>query len=333
MVYRRLSRPVEIAAISVLLFTVPAFRAAARPREVLEGGLFEITYEEGQEPLAERTLNVLQKALDEFAARLPAGDTPIKVIVCSDIQTFYARARRLAKLRVDGVAQARQSLIIVKAPPLRNQPFDYSGTLRHELVHVLLARNTNTDLLPRWLNEGIAMHVAKDFRWESMLRLARMYMQGRVIDYPMLNFTFFAPASGRQFGDAYAQSLSMTRFLIDYVGEDTFWEIVYAVRDMTFKDALKRKAGITPAEFYDAWVRSLWKVALIASLVSGFSVFPFGALLLLLAFWRRRQRNREVLQKWACEEAMQDNVMLPWELEGREPEYSWENFDDEDMNK
>jgi len=52
--------------------------------------------------------------------------------------------------------------VAVRAPYLVEGPASFAGTLRHELLHVLLARNVNLDHLPRWLNEGIAMRYARE---------------------------------------------------------------------------------------------------------------------------------------------------------------------------
>jgi len=312
----------------ILLALVASGTACAA---TLRGGLFEIEYADGEESLARKSLAVLQEAQREFAHRLPAGGEPVRVVICSTMGTFRIHARRLGRLPVEGIAQSEKGLIVVKAPGLRREALDYSGTLRHELVHVLLARNTDRAVLPLWLNEGIAMTVGKDFRWESMFRVARMYLYGRIIPYRELNFAFVAPHTGLEFGDAYAQSLSMTRFLIDRVGEATFWEMVYALNTMSFAEALQTKAGLSPGAFYREWRKSLWKVALVSSLVSGFSVFQLMAVLVIVAYWRKRRRGQQILRRWEEEEAEEGDVLLfPWELEDREPPYHWKESDEED---
>lgn len=300
------------------------------PAATITGGPFTVEYARGEEALAQRTLVVLEAALAEFAGRLPSGDAPIHVVVCATMQGFRRHAGRMGTRPVEGIARSAEGVIVVKAPGLRREAFDYEGTLRHELVHVLVARNANMAAVPRWLNEGIAMTVGKDFRWESMFRVARMYLQGRLIAYPELDFAFVAPETDLQFGDAYAQALSMTRFLRDRIGEETFWELVYAMRTEPFGAALRAKAGLTPLELYEEWRRTLWKVALISSLVSGFSVFQLMAVLVIVAYWRKRRRGKRLLMQWEKEEAEEDAIMFPWQLEGTEPPYPWEESDEEE---
>jgi len=310
--------------ILALAFTGTAYGAT------LTGSRFIIEFADGDEAVAQQSIAVLDAAQREFADRLPHDGAPIRVVICADIPSFRAHAGRLAKLPLVGLARSRRGVIVVKAPYLRYQDLDYAGTLRHELVHVLLARRTDTAMLPRWLNEGLAMTLGGGLHAESMFALARMYLGDRIIPYADLDFAFIAPETGVVFNDAYAQSLSMTRFLIDRIGEETLWEIVFAMNTQTFGEALRAKAGLSPGAFYRLWLKSLWKVALITSLMSGFSVFQVAAILVFVAFWRKRRRGQRILQRWEDEEAAADGALvLPSELEGREPPYPWEEDDEE----
>lgn len=296
----------------------------------IQDGLFVIDYPEGREDLARQTLSTLQKARQEFAIKLPAGDAPIHVLICGSLDDFGARTRR-SYSQVEGVADSEQGSMVLKAPELRRKEFDYLGTVRHELVHVLLGRNTARENLPRWLNEGIAMVVGKDYRYESMFRVARAYLQGRLIDYRSLNFAFVAPHTDLEFGDAYAQSLSMTRFLIEQMGEAAFWEMVHSLKTDHFAHALESRTGLTPSAFYAKWKGTLWKVALVASLVSGFSVFQLMAFLLIAAYWRKHRRKLRVLRQWEEEEAEeQGGIFLASNLEDTEPPYPWEQTDEDE---
>lgn len=293
---------------------------------------FRIEYAEGERALAERTLRVLEEALTEFSPRLPPGDKPIRVVVCSTMAAFYKNAQRLGAQPVEGVARSEEGVIVVKAPELRSEAFDYEGTLRHELVHVLLARTSNLSALPRWLDEGIAMMVSKDFRWQSSVYVARMYVQNRILAYSDLDFAFIAPTSGLQFGEAYAQSLSMTRYLRDRVGEEAFWRLIREMKTVPFGTALRAMTGLTPIDVYEQWRRSLWKVALISSLMSGFSAFQLMAVLVIVAYWRKHRRGKRLLLQWEEEEALEDEeeILFPWQLEGDEPYESWETPDEEE---
>lgn len=272
------------------------------PAAILSGDLVQIEYHEGDEAIAQRSLDILQQALAEFGKHLPHGSQPIRVVIAKTVPEFQKHARRFAAVNVSGVAHSEKSLIAVKAPYLISPDADYMGTLRHELVHILLHRNTAPDNLPRWLNEGIAMSLANEYRWASPLHVARMYMSNRIIEYRYLDYAFQAPGDEMEFNDAYAQALSMTRFMRDRLGDETFWAVVRGTREMSFGDSLRRYTGRSPRDLWETYRRSLWKVALIGVLVSG-SFFAPAAILVVIVYFKKQRRNRVVLDRWAAEEA------------------------------
>ena len=175
-------------------------------KNVLTHGLFTIEYPAKQQKLAQQTLAILENAVQEFDAVLPVGDTPIHVII-SDVPTEFKRyAVHFSGLDVSGLARPQNNLIVVKAPRLREPGGDYPGTLRHELVHLLLFRNIDYANLPQWLNEGLAMSLSNEFYWRSLFKVANMFLHGRIIPYRLLDASFYNPSDQMQFSDAYAQA-------------------------------------------------------------------------------------------------------------------------------
>lgn len=298
---------------------------------VIESPPFRITFPEEWNELAHQSLATLEGSLNQYGDRLPAGSAPILVHICGTHGEFARYAGSLSQSSVSGVAQPESGVIAVKTPDITRGGSDYMGTLRHELIHVLLARNSGGDNLPRWLNEGIAMMVSGEHRVGSAIHVGQMYVQGRLITYKDLFFVFLEPGKELEFGDAYAQALSMTRFLHERLGDDAFWRVVHATKTMTFGDALRAEAGISPTDFYDDWVRSLWRVALVFSLISGFSIFQLMAILTIVAYLRKRRRGQRTLREWEEEDeedAWEEPVteLTPWdeeELRLEEEEDEW----------
>lgn len=321
---------------SFFLFFIPlaliAVHAGASPDSILRHGLFTIEYPEGQRGLAEHTLAILEAATAEFAPMLPAGDQPVRVKIIEASEEFRRFAAHYAELDISGLARPGEGLIVVKAPRLRMPGADYPGTLRHELTHLLLHRNVNPAYLPKWLDEGIAMSLANEYRWQSMFSVARMFVQNRIIPYGRIDQAFFTPTGQEQFNDAYAQALSMTRHLRNMIGDEKFWRMVRGLDSAPFHEALPQAAGITLAQFWDDYERSLWKYALIAAMGSGFFFQP-AAILLILAYLRRRRIAQGLYQRWEEEEAEETITgakALYWEEIVEDPD-AWKNgFDDED---
>ena len=81
---------------------------------------------------------------------------------------------------------------------------------------------------------------------------------------------------------------------------------------------------MSPAQFWDAWRGQLWKIALVSSLVSGFSAFQVMAILTVVAYFRKRWRGLRKMREWEEEEAWDTPHLYVWE-----PPYEWEEDDDE----
>lgn len=286
----------------------------------------EITNNEDN--LGEHSLDVLVEGVKRYQTRLPAGDAPIYVYVCRTFAEFEALGARRDMPRVEGFAQSREGIMVVRAPEMLRPGADYDSILRHELLHLLLARNTNPDFVPRWLNEGIAMMLSKEVPWGNFFRLALMNSSGRLLRYNELYFAFAAPGNETEFGDAYVQALSMTNFLREQLGDEAFWSLVRDLREVSFPEALERRLGKTPIEFYRDWRDSLWSGTLFSWIVSGFVSFQVAAFLVVLVYLRKRRRGQEVVRRWEQEDE-EDDIVLPWELEGREPPGPWEEEDDD----
>lgn len=318
----RAARPALIAACLALACAALSPRAGAEFLRISAGNV-TVEYWPGDEQLANQSLEIFRQGLMDFAQTLPAGDQPITVTICHTLPQFKQRAGQYGRAWVGGVSKTPSGQIAVKAPYLLPQPADYEGLLRHELLHVLLARNVDDANLPRWLNEGIVMVLSKENRWGSMARVARMYVSRRLISYYNLDFAFLPLGDEVLSGDAYAQSLSMTRFLMKRIGEQAFWDFVYAMRREPFETALLSATGLRPGQLYSAWRGSLKTPAVIITAASAFSVFDLMLVIVVVAWFRKRRRNRVILEQWDDEEddGPWQNVYVspePWDDEEEE---------------
>ncbi|HOJ69805.1 MAG TPA: hypothetical protein PLH06_13490 [Candidatus Hydrogenedentes bacterium] len=307
----------------------------AVPR-VFREGVFSVYHAGEDAALAERIGHWLTQATKELEPILPIGPDLVTVILAPDINVFMFFARNWRAGQVVGLASPDKGLIVLMSPRNRPAGDDLKATVMHELTHVLLARNTRDEYLPRWLNEGVAMLVSGEYFIASPITVGRMFLENRMIPYRDLNFAFLNPGEEMVFNDAYAQALSMTRFLRRRLGEDRFWQVVRHTRDMPFADALREYGGLTVLEFWDAYRRSLWVVAVVGILASG-SLFGPIALLSLLTWWRIRRRNQRVIERWEEEERAEQEdrsrglpPIMSWEEAMNDPDAYIPGIDDEE---
>ncbi len=285
---------------------------------------FVIHVRSESEHLVPETLLLAQQMIRENASRLPVGSDPIHIIVCSTETEFRRHAGAFGRTNIGGIALSESGVIVLKSPALLRGGSSFRDVLRHELAHVLLARNIREENMPRWLNEGIAMTLSGEKRWHSLMRVSNIFLRGQVLSYRDLEAAFEQPGIENEFGDAYAQALLMTRYLLRLAGDETFWSLVFDLKDMSFGDALRKWTTLSPLEFYERWVRSFSRVAAVASVVSGLGLFQLGAMLVIFAYIRRQRRSRQILEQWAEEE--EDN-----EDEGVETDNvaDWEEYTDD----
>lgn len=322
-----MGRVFRVFAVLLAGFTWPACPAHGGEQRFSNEAI-TIVCDSAEAATASETLDILAEVRAECAPHLPMGAAPVTVYLCHSMAEFQRRAGEYGQARIGGVAKAEKGIIIVRAPSLLPSPGDYRGTVRHEFIHVLLARNTEPAYVPRWFDEGIAMTVSKESRWESAFEVARLYVQRRLTPYNELDFAFAPIGDENTFSGAYAQAYSMTQWLKGRTGDEAFWRLVAALRTTPFEEALRTYAGLTPAGLHDGWRSSLWKVALIASLVSGFSAFQFTAVLVVVVYWHKRRRGQRLMRQWQQEED-DGPPLFRWESVEEGP-YPWEDDDDDD---
>lgn len=326
------------AACAVLLLAAACLSAGGAA--TLRSDPFVIEYESRDADLAERALEILERSALEWDGLLELGTDPIRVIIAGDVPTFHRHAGAYALADVSGIAKPAAGLIVVKTPRLLRGMSDFEGVLRHELVHVMLERTVTPEYLPRWLNEGLAMVLSGENRWNSIFRVAEMRLYGEYIPYRQLDLFFAQPGAEGNFSDAYAQSVRMTQYLRDSLGEVQFETLIADMKDKTFGAALHDRLGIYPHVFYERWVQSLWWPGVVFWVISGGAVFQIMALLALWAYWRYRRKAARMKARWDREErglaaAGSGGALYvdPWEdEEGYEPPIALEENDEEDFD-
>ena len=312
-----------VTIILLLAALLPVWAAHAA---TLQEGPLIVEYAPEDADAAQRAMKELREAAAAFAQRLPLGDQPVNVFIAPTVAAFNRRTPGFMPGQVSGVADPERGMITVKSPRLRGARADFLGTLRHELVHVLLARNTKDAFLPRWLNEGLAMFMSKEYQFATPMTMAVMFFENRLIEYKDLDWAFMNPGQEMEFGDAYAQALSLTRHLYKRLGPDRFWQVVLGTRTMPFPDALRQYGGFDVHELWGGYIRSLWLVVLVGAMASGSFFTPISVLAIVAWFSIRRQR-RKVLDGWARDE---EEERLRDLVDSKPPLMTWEEAIDDD---
>ncbi|HTJ41115.1 MAG TPA: hypothetical protein VL463_03440 [Kofleriaceae bacterium] len=202
--------------------------------------------------------------------------------------------------------------VVVVALARGGDPLDLDGTTSHEMAHLALGAALG-DRAPHWLHEGFAwQHSPTDFGDSRVTTLVGMTWFGSTIPLDELDRSF--PAGELPASRAYAESYELVQFLAergrwddqsdhgDRVPFRKFLRNLAHGEDLDL--AAKHAFGRPMSSLFDEWEsdlknRYLW----VPVELFGLLLWLVAALLLVLA-WRRRKRQRKIiLDAWARQEA------------------------------
>jgi len=258
------------------------------------------------------TLSV--SALGAIEHDLPNLPTPaaIEIRLVKDVSGFpsVAPGGSAPPLWADGLAYPQKGIILL-ATSRRGQPIDLRGTLRHELAHLALGAAAGPRV-PRWLHEGFAFLHSEDFSMARIQTLTNIAWSGRALPLSELGRHF--PASKHGADRAYAQAYDFVAFLtrrgryVDRADNGDRWafrDFVKGIADGKTADASARIVyGAGLAALQTEWMTDLRsRYFSIPVGLFGAGLWVLAALLLIVAYIKKKLRGWRVMRVWEEEEA------------------------------
>jgi peptidase MA superfamily protein len=215
-----------------------------------------------------------------------------------------------------GVAYPSIHLVLValQAPRTWEAP-DLAELLRHELGHLALHDATEGHHVPRWFDEGLAIHESGELPWARWRSLADASIGKRLVPLADLDREF--PAEHYEVNLAYAESADFVSFLLRDVDRARFGSLVERVRAGTaFDRALEDAYGTDVRKLEYEWREGLSRrFSLVPALTGGGVLWVFIAALATAAWMKRRKRSQQKLARWAREEAEMEAALASAERE------------------
>ena len=206
-----------------------------------------------------------------------------------------------------GVAYSRWGVILLTmSAPQTWEPPDLEVVLVHELSHVALYRAVAGNDVPRWFNEGVAIHQSEVRMLPRMESLLRAAAQRSMLRLSELDDHF--PNRPHEVNIAYAQSADVVGFLRRSNNDERrFHRMIYALRDgETFDTALATAYGWTRIGLERQWRESLrTRYRILPALLAGSTVWVAAAVLVIFAYRRRRKYHHLKLQQMAYREELE----------------------------
>ena len=157
-------------------------------------------------------------------------------------------------------AVPRKNLIVIDYPRMKIYPFTLGSTLKHELCHLLLHHHIKADLLPKWLDEGVAQWVSDGMaevmidRKHSVLNEA--ILSGRHLPLRLLSDSF--PEEKTFLLLAYEESKSFVEYIRDNYGDQGIQKILKNLKNGdSINEAIHQTLTISFEELEQKWLKSL----------------------------------------------------------------------------
>jgi hypothetical protein len=200
-------------------------------------------------------------------------------------------------------------LLSLKAPGTWEAP-DLGETFRHELSHLALADAAASHHLPRWFDEGLAIHESGELWFARWRTLGEASVARHLIPLAELDRAF--PNDGPEVGLAYAESADVVRFLMRGGDRARFGSLVQRVRGgVLFDRALEDAYGTDARTLEYQWKEEVTRhFGLIPALTGGGFLWTLIVVLTVVAYLKKSRQAKAKLTQWAREEAEAQAALL-----------------------
>jgi hypothetical protein len=258
--------------------------------------------------------DMLLREADDFRARLSADLGQPEV---EHVTVRVARSpEQMAELSplgappppyAAGVAYPSLHLVLLalQAPETWDAP-DLAELLRHELTHVALADAVAGHHVPRWFDEGLAIHESDELPWARTKALWDATLGKHLLPLASLDKGF--PTDNYEVTEAYAEAADFVRFLTRDADRARFGSLLQRVRagvpfERTLEDAYSADVRTLEYQWHEELAR---RFGIVPMLTGGGLLWVVMAGLAAAAWVKKRRRAKAKLAEWAREEADAD---------------------------
>jgi len=263
---------------------------------------------------AQPALEAAERFKPELASRLGKdvlSKVEVRIVRDADEMARLAPPERPPPKYAAGVAYPALKLVLVSlVDPKSFEGTDLVEVLKHELAHVALEDAVGGHHVPRWFNEGLAIHLSGELAVARLQTLSQASLSGTLL--PLADIDRRFPDSPHEVNIAYAESADFVRFLLRDQDSERFRGLVDRVsRGDSFDRALTDSYGAPLRNLEFQWRDDLsHRFSVWPALVGGTAVWMISVGALVIAYVKRRKKAKATLARWAIEEAEEDRIAL-----------------------
>lgn len=288
---------------SVLVLLPSPGAGAAESVRIADG--VRVTFEPVDAPFVEHVLGIVRETSPHLRATLglPSADT-IHVHIAPTQEDFLTYTPGAIPDWGAGYAVPHRRLVVLRSPRITGTYDGSEELVVHELAHVMLHSALRGADIPRWLDEGFAMHMAREWGFWDRASLVVAVVSGNLVPLGAIQGVNRFPEHRAHL--AYQQSALAVQYILRSYGESGLHALFDSLRRTgSIERACFETFGMSVVEFERDWLAYMernygWRMLLGESL--SLVVAPLFGVLCLLAFLKIRRRRRATLRRWAREE-------------------------------
>jgi hypothetical protein len=289
---------VFLPVITLLSFSLPPQKISTR--------YFDFFFSEKDRALVESLAWEADTIADEVISYIGVGvEKSIEVLIATgdEFKRVQPHPSDLPDW-VSGVAYHQLSLIVLKSPrSLRGKEYNLKKTFTHEVSHVILgAAFSNGEHIPRWLNEGIAMYMSREWNFNRISTMTHAVLTDSLLPLSEITYTF--PRGEKEGELAYCQSFYLVSFLISTYGKEQFHRFVQSLsQEKVVEDVVLKIYGMNLSQLETEWhdylrLRFSW----IPLITSASSLWFLITLIFIVGYIKKRRKAAVTVQQWKEEE-------------------------------
>lgn len=289
---------VFLPVITLLSFSLPPQKISTR--------YFDFFFSEKDRALVESLAWEADTIADEVISYIGVRvEKPIEVLIATgdEFKRVQPHPSDLPEW-VSGVAYHQLSLIVLKSPrSLRGKEYNLKKTFTHEVSHVILgAAFSNGEHIPRWLNEGIAMYMSREWNFNRISTMTHAVLTDSLLPLSEITYTF--PRGEKEGELAYCQSFYLVSFLISTYGKEQFHRFVQSLsQEKVVEDVVLKVYGMNLSQLETEWhdylrLRFSW----IPLITSASSLWFLITLIFIVGYIKKRRKAAVTVQQWKEEE-------------------------------
>lgn len=237
---------------------------------------------------------------------VPPGG-PIDIYVAPSAAAFDQMQPGRPPDWADGTAWPRRGLIFLHSPRARSGTASpLTQVLDHEIAHIVLGRAFGPRPVPRWLQEGTAQLVAKEYSPETTQQLSAGVLGGTLLSLDEITRGF--PLDPLKAQLAYAQSADLVAFIRNEYGAEAFQTLVFEMaRGRTVQRALHEATGLTMTRLDQKWRGRLTGSGIgLSALVNDTVILGGAGIAFVVLGFAALRRRKARLEEMGREDALQD---------------------------